>query len=279
MPTDSDNGWDIDSAIRLLRGTMDPYLWQQGQELYSRGAVEDFAIQASGDIQVRVLDPRDARIFHVLITKSAQGRIRAICRCPYQLSGHCRHQVVAFEYLKAVGSGEIDPTESKDEEADEAAAPSGSVLYRLFDESGSVSTQTDGSLLRVVLHSLGSSRTPHRASLHLYTGTGWTALRTADVDRWIGVPLASSDMRYPVSELDIARWAQAMHNPNPLFFDADYAAQFAVVDFDCASIFCADHFSLHFRWWPGCSYTYVYVCSLCSRQGATPSSCGRTPSP
>ncbi len=46
----------------------------------------------------------------------------------------------------------------------------------------------------------------------------------SDVDRWIGVPLASSDMRYPVSELDIARWAQAMHNPNPLFFDADYAA-------------------------------------------------------
>jgi superfamily II DNA or RNA helicase len=186
MSSDADSGWDINSAIRLLRGTMDPYLWQQGQELYSRGAVEDFAIQASGDIQVRVLDPRDARIFHVLITKDSQGRIRAICRCPYQLSGHCRHQVVAFEYLKAVSTGEIDPTASTEEKSDEVVAPSGSVLYRLFDASGSVSTQTDGSLLRVVLQSLGSSRTPHRASLHLYTGSGWTALRTADVDRWIG---------------------------------------------------------------------------------------------
>jgi acyl dehydratase len=47
----------------------------------------------------------------------------------------------------------------------------------------------------------------------------------SDVDRWIGVPLATADARYPVTELDIARWAQAMHNPNPLYFEADYAAQ------------------------------------------------------
>ena len=183
---DSDDGWDIDGAIRLLRGMMDPYLWQQGQELYSRGAVEDFAIQANGDIQVRVLDPRDARTFHVLITRDSRSRIRAICRCPYQLSGCCRHQVVAFEYLKAVAAGEIEPAASTNVEGDADATSSGPVLYRLFDAAGSVSTQTDGSLLRVVLQALGSSRTAHRVGLHLYTGTGWTALRTSDVDRWIG---------------------------------------------------------------------------------------------
>jgi acyl dehydratase len=46
---------------------------------------------------------------------------------------------------------------------------------------------------------------------------------TSDVDRWIGVPLGGSRARWPVNEIDIARWAQAMHNPNPLYFDEDYA--------------------------------------------------------
>ena len=48
---------------------------------------------------------------------------------------------------------------------------------------------------------------------------------TSDVDRWIGVPLGGTNARYPVAEIDIARWAQAMHNPNPLYFDASYAAE------------------------------------------------------
>ena len=47
---------------------------------------------------------------------------------------------------------------------------------------------------------------------------------TSDVDRWVGVPLGVANARYPVNELDIARWAQAMHNPNPLHFDPDYGA-------------------------------------------------------
>jgi len=46
---------------------------------------------------------------------------------------------------------------------------------------------------------------------------------TSDVDRWIGVPLGGARARWPVHEIDIARWAQAMHNPNPLYFDEDYA--------------------------------------------------------
>ncbi len=47
---------------------------------------------------------------------------------------------------------------------------------------------------------------------------------TSDVDRWIGVPTVALRMRYPVSESDLGRWAQAMHNPNPLYYDPDYAA-------------------------------------------------------
>jgi acyl dehydratase len=48
---------------------------------------------------------------------------------------------------------------------------------------------------------------------------------TSDVDRWIGVPLGGSRARWPVNEIDIARWAQAMHNPNPLYFNEDYARE------------------------------------------------------
>lgn len=48
---------------------------------------------------------------------------------------------------------------------------------------------------------------------------------TTDVDRWIGVPLGGTRARWPVNEIDIARWAQAMHNPNPLYFDEKYASE------------------------------------------------------
>jgi acyl dehydratase len=54
---------------------------------------------------------------------------------------------------------------------------------------------------------------------------GFEDFDTTDVDRWIGVPLGGSQMRYPVAELDIGRWVQAMHNPNPLYFEPDYAAE------------------------------------------------------
>jgi acyl dehydratase len=47
---------------------------------------------------------------------------------------------------------------------------------------------------------------------------------TSDVDRWIGVPLGGTRARWPVHEIDIARWAQAMHNPNPLYYDENYAS-------------------------------------------------------
>lgn len=48
---------------------------------------------------------------------------------------------------------------------------------------------------------------------------------TSDVDRWIGVPLGGGQMKEPVETNDIRRWAQGMQNPNPLYFDDEYAAE------------------------------------------------------
>ncbi len=48
---------------------------------------------------------------------------------------------------------------------------------------------------------------------------------TAAVDRWIGVPLGGSCMRDPVHVNDVRRWSQGMQNPNPLYYDVDYAAE------------------------------------------------------
>jgi len=48
---------------------------------------------------------------------------------------------------------------------------------------------------------------------------------TSDVDRWIGVPLGGAHMRDDVHVNDIRRWAQGMQNPNPLYYDDEYAAE------------------------------------------------------
>ena len=47
-----DGGWDIDGALQLLRGKIDPYIWEQGQELF-------FAVQIdprSGFVEQEQLD-------------------------------------------------------------------------------------------------------------------------------------------------------------------------------------------------------------------------------
>lgn len=205
----SNPGWNIPHALELLRGKIDPYLWEQGQELFRRGAVEDFAVQADGNsIVVRVLDPRDRRRFTVTITKDRSGKVSVACRCPYRLQGYCRHQVVALEYLRAVSEGEVTETHAEPETAapsssapgassrarlEEAVAlessrleqGDGPSLYRFFDRGVDVATRPDGSLLRVVIQELGSSRAPHRVVLQLFTGTGWTELRSVESDRWI----------------------------------------------------------------------------------------------
>lgn len=49
-------------------------------------------------------------------------------------------------------------------------------------------------------------------------------LDTSDIDSWVGVPLGRSGTVEPISLNDIRRWVQAMHHPNRLYFDAEYAA-------------------------------------------------------
>ncbi len=50
-------------------------------------------------------------------------------------------------------------------------------------------------------------------------------LDTSDLDRFIGVPLNQNRLVEPVHVNDIRRWTQAMRHPNPLYYDADYAAE------------------------------------------------------
>jgi len=48
-------------------------------------------------------------------------------------------------------------------------------------------------------------------------------LDTSDLDRWIGVPLGGGNLKDPIHVNDIRRWVQAMHNPNPLHYDDEFA--------------------------------------------------------
>ena len=54
---------------------------------------------------------------------------------------------------------------------------------------------------------------------------GLIPLDTSDVDRWIGVPLGGAQLKEPIHVNDIRRWAQGMANPNPLYYDEEYAAE------------------------------------------------------
>jgi len=55
--------------------------------------------------------------------------------------------------------------------------------------------------------------------------TAEEAFDTTDVDRWIGVPLGGGELQDPVGVNDIRRWAQAMQNPNPRYFDRLFASE------------------------------------------------------
>jgi acyl dehydratase len=50
-------------------------------------------------------------------------------------------------------------------------------------------------------------------------------LDTTDVDNWVGRPVGGNQLKEPIRTIDIRRWAQAMQNPNPLYYDEDYAEQ------------------------------------------------------
>lgn len=49
-------------------------------------------------------------------------------------------------------------------------------------------------------------------------------LDTSDIDQYLGKPIESSPIREPIGNNDIRRWVHAMHYPNLLHFDPDYAA-------------------------------------------------------
>lgn len=50
-------------------------------------------------------------------------------------------------------------------------------------------------------------------------------LDASDLDNYLGQPLPVHQLREAVAINDIRRWVQAMHYPNPLHFDPDYAAE------------------------------------------------------
>lgn len=49
-------------------------------------------------------------------------------------------------------------------------------------------------------------------------------LDCSDIDRYLGKPIDPGRMKEPIANNDIRRWVQAMHYPNRLHYDADYAA-------------------------------------------------------
>ena len=50
-------------------------------------------------------------------------------------------------------------------------------------------------------------------------------LDVSDLDRHMGVPIRPGELNDDVTAADIRRWVQAMHYPNPLHYDAQWAAE------------------------------------------------------
>ena len=50
-------------------------------------------------------------------------------------------------------------------------------------------------------------------------------LDCSDIDQYLGKPVDSSILREPISVTDIRRWVHAMHYPNRLHYDPDFAAE------------------------------------------------------
>lgn len=55
--------------------------------------------------------------------------------------------------------------------------------------------------------------------------TTTTTLDCSDIDQYIGKPVCPAPMNDPFGNTDIRRWVQAMHYPNRLHYDKDYAAE------------------------------------------------------
>ncbi|TDW61518.1 MaoC dehydratase-like protein [Novosphingobium sp. PhB55] len=49
-------------------------------------------------------------------------------------------------------------------------------------------------------------------------------LDCSDLDQYMGIPIKPTSVRDPIRNIDIRRWAQAMHYPNRLHYDDEFAA-------------------------------------------------------
>ena len=52
-----------------------------------------------------------------------------------------------------------------------------------------------------------------------------TTFDASDIDQYLGKPIESSHLREPIAANDIRRWVHAMHYPNRLHYDPDFAAE------------------------------------------------------
>ncbi len=50
-------------------------------------------------------------------------------------------------------------------------------------------------------------------------------LDTSEVEKWVGQPVYWQQLKEPIATNDIRRWAQGMQNPNPLYYDENYARE------------------------------------------------------
>jgi len=55
--------------------------------------------------------------------------------------------------------------------------------------------------------------------------TDKTTLDCSDIDQYIGKPIQPARLKEPLANNDIRRWVQAMHYPNRLHYDDDFAAE------------------------------------------------------
>lgn len=61
--------------------------------------------------------------------------------------------------------------------------------------------------------------------------TTYETIDTSDVERWMGREVGGEQLRQPVTQTDVFRWVQAMRNPNPAYFNPDWAARRNAGDF------------------------------------------------
>src|SRR5262249_33726593 len=75
---------------------------------------------------------------------------------------------------------------------------------------------------REVWHSSATSdATDYRGSPHMAEDT----LDCSDLDRYLGKPMQPARLREPLGNNDIRRWVQAMHYPNRLHYEDEFAAE------------------------------------------------------